>query len=107
MHPPLLPTINASFNASAGIFLIFGGIAIKNKKIQTHRKLMMGAFCCSALFLCTYLYYHSEFKRDFALPGQGCFEDNLFYCPGDPYTFGGIDCSFYHHGHTPCVKGGI
>jgi len=58
MQPPILPTINASLNASAGIFLILGGIAIKNKNRIRHRKLMLCAFVCSTLFLCTYLYYH-------------------------------------------------
>lgn len=58
MHPPLLPTINASLNATAGILLIFGGIAIKNKDRVLHRKIMISAFVCSVLFLCCYLYYH-------------------------------------------------
>jgi len=58
MHPPLLPTINASLNASAGIFLIFGGIAISQKDRVRHRILMICAFACSTLFLCAYLYYH-------------------------------------------------
>lgn len=58
MHPPLLPTINASLNASAGVFLLLGGIAIKNKDRIRHRMLMLCAFACSTLFLCTYLYYH-------------------------------------------------
>ncbi len=58
MELPLLPTINASLNATAGIFLILGGVAIKNKNQLLHKKLMIGAFCCSTLFLCTYLYYH-------------------------------------------------
>jgi putative membrane protein len=58
MHPPVLPTINASLNASAGIFLILGGIAIKNKDRARHRILMICAFTCSTLFLCSYLYYH-------------------------------------------------
>jgi putative membrane protein len=58
MHPPVLPTINAGLNALAGIFLILGGIAIKNKERARHRMLMLCAFACSALFLCAYLYYH-------------------------------------------------
>ncbi|MDE1921212.1 MAG: DUF420 domain-containing protein [Candidatus Omnitrophica bacterium] len=58
MHPPILPTINAGLNASAGVLLTLGGIAIKNKDRVRHKKFMISAFACSALFLCTYLYYH-------------------------------------------------
>ena len=71
MHPPLLPTINASLNALAGFFLILGGIAIKNKKIQTHRKLMIGAFISSTLFLCAYLYYHITSRGISHYQGKG------------------------------------
>jgi uncharacterized membrane protein YozB (DUF420 family) len=71
MHPPLLPTINASLNASAGIFLILGGIAIKNKNILRHRKLMLCAFACSTLFLCTYLYYHLSSRGISHYQGRG------------------------------------
>jgi len=71
MHPPILPTINASLNALAGFFLILGGIAIKNKKILLHRKLMLSAFACSALFLCTYLYYHLSSRGISYYQGKG------------------------------------
>jgi uncharacterized membrane protein YozB (DUF420 family) len=71
MHPPILPTINASLNASAGILLIFGGLAIKNKDRVKHRMLMICAFCCSALFLCTYLYYHLSSRGISRYPGKG------------------------------------
>jgi len=71
MHPPLLPTINASLNASAGFFLILGGIAIKNKDRIKHRYLMITAFICSALFLCCYLYYHFTSRGISRYPGHG------------------------------------
>ncbi len=56
---PLLPTINASLNALAGIFLIGGFLAIKRKDVNIHKKCMLMAFASSALFLCTYVYYHA------------------------------------------------
>ena len=71
MHPPLLPTINASLNASAGFFLILGGIAIKNKDRVKHRILMICAFICSALFLSAYLYYHLTSRGISRYPGHG------------------------------------
>jgi len=71
MHPPILPTINASLNASAGFFLILGGIAIKNKDQIRHRILMICAFCCSTLFLCAYLYYHISSRGISHYQGKG------------------------------------
>ena len=58
MSVPLLPTINASLNGLAGILLVLGFLAIKRKDRLTHKKYMLCAFASSALFLCTYLYYH-------------------------------------------------
>ena len=71
MHPPILPTINASLNASAGIFLFLGGLAIKNKDRIRHRMLMICAFVCSILFLCTYLYYHFTSRGISHYQGRG------------------------------------
>lgn len=58
MSLPLLPTINASLNGLAGIFLIFGFFAIKSNNKELHKKMMGLAFLSSTLFLCAYLYYH-------------------------------------------------
>jgi uncharacterized membrane protein YozB (DUF420 family) len=82
MHPPLLPTINASLNASAGFFLVLGGIAIKNKNIVRHRILMLCAFGCSALFLCTYLYYHLTSRGISHYKGTGIFRTIYFIVLG-------------------------
>jgi len=56
--PPLLPTINASLNLLAGIFLFFGWRAIKAKKPDIHRKFMVMALVASTLFLISYITYH-------------------------------------------------
>jgi putative membrane protein len=82
MHPPLLPTINASLNASAGIFLIFGGIAIKNKDRAKHRMLMICAFACSVLFLCAYLYYHLSSRGISHYQGKGILRTVYFLVLG-------------------------
>jgi len=71
MRPPLLPTINASLNALAGIFLVWGYHAIRTKNIARHKKLMVSAFTCSALFLCTYLYYHLTSRGISHYQGKG------------------------------------
>jgi putative membrane protein len=55
---PPLPTINASLNALAAILLFLGRRAIKAGKPETHKKIMLGAFAVSAVFLACYLSYH-------------------------------------------------
>lgn len=82
MHPPVLPTINASLNASAGLFLILGGIAIKNKDRARHRILMLCAFGCSCLFLCTYLYYHLTSRGITHYQGKGILRTIYFIVLG-------------------------
>jgi len=54
----VLPTINVTLNALAGILLFFGWRAIKAGKRDLHRNFMISAFVCSILFLCCYLTYH-------------------------------------------------
>ena len=71
MNLPLLPTINASLNALAGIFLIMGFFAIKAKNQAQHKKLMLSAFTSSTLFLCCYLYYHLTSRGITHYQGQG------------------------------------
>ncbi len=79
---PLLPTINASLNALAGIFLLFGFIAIKQRRRELHRKWMMAAFSCSALFLCCYLYYHLTSHLITRYQGQGLWRGAYFFILG-------------------------
>lgn len=53
-----LPTINAFLNGAAAIMLIFGWRAIKKGDRQKHKKFMIAALICSALFLFSYISYH-------------------------------------------------
>jgi putative membrane protein len=53
-----LPTLNAILNSIAATLLLFGYIAIKQKKEQLHKQLMVGALVVSAAFLTSYLIYH-------------------------------------------------
>lgn len=55
----MLPAVNATLNAASAVFLLLGFWAIKNKKEKLHKNLMVTAFCFSALFLVSYVYYHS------------------------------------------------
>jgi putative membrane protein len=54
-----LPPIYASLNALTAVFLVAAIVSIKNKKVETHRKLMTSAIAFSVLFLVLYVVYHS------------------------------------------------
>ncbi len=53
-----LPALNASLNFLATCCLVSGYIAIKMKKEDLHKKLMVGALILSSIFLSGYLVYH-------------------------------------------------
>ena len=55
-----LPTLNASLNAIAGVFLVVGFVLIKRRRIAAHRRAMIAAFVTSALFLVSYVVYHAN-----------------------------------------------
>lgn len=65
----VLPHLNACLNAIAGMLLICGFVAVKRGRIQTHKRFMIAAFVCSAVFLLSYLVhkYHvgtTHFRED-------------------------------------------
>lgn len=53
-----LPSVNASLNSIAAVLLLSGYVAIKQKKEDLHKKLMIAALVVSAAFLTCYLIYH-------------------------------------------------
>ena len=53
-----LSTVNAALNATSAILLIWGGILIRKRRIEAHKKVMLAAFGVSTLFLISYLVYH-------------------------------------------------
>ena len=53
-----LPLLNASINGTATLVLILGVIAIKNGKVQLHKRLMSLAILLSVVFLLSYVAYH-------------------------------------------------
>jgi len=58
MDIPLLPSINAVFNASSAVFLVLGLRAKKRGDYKRHGLLMMTALGLSAAFLVGYVYFH-------------------------------------------------
>jgi putative membrane protein len=65
-----LPSINAVLNAMSGVLLVLGFRAVKARRLELHKKLMLGAFASSAVFLACYLarFFLTGAHR---FPGQG------------------------------------
>ncbi len=49
-----LPALNAVLNATTGVLLGLGFLAIRGKQPERHRKLMLAAFATSSAFLLSY-----------------------------------------------------
>jgi putative membrane protein len=65
-----MPALNAALNGLSTTFIVLGYVAIKRKNQDAHKKLMLAAFGSSALFLASYLTYHS-LHGDTKYPGEG------------------------------------
>jgi uncharacterized membrane protein YozB (DUF420 family) len=55
-----LPTLNATLNGLAALFLLCGFVLIRAGRREAHRRAMLAAVTCSALFLVSYLVYHAQ-----------------------------------------------
>ena len=65
-----LPTVNAALNATSALLLVTGWWLIRRRRIAAHRRAMLAALACSALFLVSYLVYHSR-VGSVRFPGTG------------------------------------
>jgi putative membrane protein len=54
----IFPQLSAFLNSIVAILLIAGLIAVKQRNLELHKRLMLGAVVCSILFLVTYVLYH-------------------------------------------------
>ncbi len=57
------PLLNATLNGTCTLLLIASYIAIRNKKVTVHKRLNVTAFVLSAIFLLSYVAYHSFGKE--------------------------------------------
>jgi len=73
-----LPALNAALNATSAIILLIGFWAIKNRREFLHKNLMISAFCVSAMFLISYVYYHS-LQGDTKFLGEGLIRPVYFF----------------------------
>ena len=53
-----LPLVNATLNGITTILLVVAYVLIRQRRIDAHRNVMLGAFATSAAFLVTYVIYH-------------------------------------------------
>ena len=72
-----LPAVNAALNATAGVLLCAGWVAIKRGARRVHQYLMVSAFAASSLFLLCYLAYHWV-HGDTKFTGQGAIRPVYF-----------------------------
>jgi len=55
-----LPALNAALNATSAVLLFVGWRLIRRGRREAHRRAMLAAVACSALFLVSYLAYHAQ-----------------------------------------------
>jgi uncharacterized membrane protein YozB (DUF420 family) len=65
-----LPALNATLNATAAVLLVSGFILIRRGRKEAHRRVMLGAFAVSTLFLISYVVYHAQVGT-VRFPGTG------------------------------------
>lgn len=65
-----LAPLDAILNATAGILLVAGFIAIRRHNVRAHRVLMLSAFAVSMAFLISYCIFHYH-VGDVRFEGQG------------------------------------
>lgn len=73
-----LPPIYASINGLTAVLLVAALIAIKNKKIALHEKLMKVCIGLSACFLLMYVAYHMT-SESTAFGGEGMIRNVYFF----------------------------
>jgi putative membrane protein len=73
----MLPRINAILNSMTTVFLVAALVAIKQRNIRLHQRLIYGAFTTTGLFLVTYLTYHS-LSESTRYGGEGLLR-NVYY----------------------------
>ena len=55
-----LPALNAVLNGASGLLIATGWVLIRRGQRVAHKRVMLSAVACSAVFLVSYLTYHSH-----------------------------------------------
>ena len=93
--PVFLPPIYAGINALTSVILIGAFLAIRSKKIDLHKQLMISAIVLSALFLIMYVLYHMT-SDSTSFGGQGLYQVSILRCFDIAY-------STFYSGHSFCL----
>jgi putative membrane protein len=73
-----LPALNAFLNATSAVFLVLAYLAIRRRDVVTHARRMITSLGASALFLVSYIVYHSV-HGDTPFHGQGAVRPAYFF----------------------------
>ncbi len=73
-----LPALNALLNATSTVLLLFGYKAVRSGRYLTHMRFNLTAFVTSALFLISYVVYHS-FHGSTPFTGEGIIRPVYFF----------------------------
>jgi putative membrane protein len=73
-----LPAVNALLNGTSAIFLVLAYIAIRRRDVVAHSRRMLASLAASALFLVSYIVYHSV-HGDTRFHGQGLVRPLYFF----------------------------
>jgi uncharacterized membrane protein YozB (DUF420 family) len=66
----ILPAVNATLNAVAGVLLVVGWVLIKQHRERAHKWTMISAFGVSVVFLGCYLTYHYALQATYGVAGM-------------------------------------
>jgi len=61
LRTPFLPTLNAMLNGASFLLLLWGYAAIRRKDVEAHKRRMLAAVGCSAMFLVGYVAWHASY----------------------------------------------
>lgn len=73
-----LPVVNATLNGISAVLLVIGYVLVRQRKLESHRRVMIAAFSTSVLFLISYLIYHGNVGSK-PYPGQGPIRSVYFF----------------------------
>jgi len=73
-----LPALNATLNATSAAFLVLAYVAIRRRDVVAHSRRMLTALGASALFLVSYIVYHSV-HGDTRFGGAGLIRPAYFF----------------------------
>jgi|SRR5580698_3868466 putative membrane protein len=73
-----LPALNALLNGTSAVFLVLAYRAIRRRDVQTHARRILVSVASSALFLVSYIVYHSV-HGDTKFGGQGIVRPIYFF----------------------------